>query len=178
MDWKAILHRIRPGGKLCLVGLPPNDISFHARDVIMSQVSVCGSLIGNRATIRDMLKFAQLHNIRYGCRVRGMWGVHAPHHQVHMAAVGAMSQAGGGRAAADAGGGGRRHQEGARQHRAVPRRAHGGICRHAQAVAALWCVVRRHRVAVLPGTAPPGHYTCCSKRAPRVTVEYSASAST
>ena len=101
MDWKGILRRIRPCGKLCVVGLPPSDISFHARDIIMSQVSVCGSLIGNRAGIRDMLKFAQLHNIRCARVSPAGCSVPVPHLPSHHLGAFIPTQARGRRASPD-----------------------------------------------------------------------------
>ncbi len=64
LDWNTYLTLLRPNGKLCFVGVPSDIISIHAPSLIFGQLSVCGSIIGGRPTIREMLEFAARHDIK------------------------------------------------------------------------------------------------------------------
>ena len=61
IDWEAMLDVLKKNGLLVLVGFP--DVSFNSTDLVAHQVSITGSFLANRATIREMLSFAQEHNI-------------------------------------------------------------------------------------------------------------------
>ncbi|MFC1514102.1 NAD(P)-dependent alcohol dehydrogenase [candidate division KSB1 bacterium] len=63
LDWNRYLSILRPAGKLCFVGAPTNSISIPAHQLIVSRKSVCGSNIGSRHQIEEMLRFADRHNI-------------------------------------------------------------------------------------------------------------------
>lgn len=65
LDWNDLVKHLRVNGKLCLVGVPHKPVSFNIGPLIGCQGSVCASLIGSRASIPDMLRFAMLHNIKY-----------------------------------------------------------------------------------------------------------------
>jgi uncharacterized zinc-type alcohol dehydrogenase-like protein len=64
LDWNAYLGTLRPNGKLCVMGIPANPINIEPIQLIMGQVSVCGSVIGGRSAIREMLEFAAQHDIK------------------------------------------------------------------------------------------------------------------
>ena len=64
LDWNSYLIALRPKGKLCFVGVPSDVISIQPPSLIFGQLSVCGSLIGGRSAIREMLEFAARHNIK------------------------------------------------------------------------------------------------------------------
>ena len=52
---------LRKRGRLVLVGFP--DLSTNSTDVVAHELSITGSFLGNRATMREMLSFAQAHAI-------------------------------------------------------------------------------------------------------------------
>ena len=64
INWTDYINVLRPKGKLCIVGVPENDIRFSAFPVIFGQKSVCGSPIGSPSTIREMLEFSARHGIK------------------------------------------------------------------------------------------------------------------
>jgi uncharacterized zinc-type alcohol dehydrogenase-like protein len=63
LDWNSYLITLRPNGKLVFVGVPDSDISIQAFPLVFGQISVCGSIIGGRHGIQEMLEFAARHNI-------------------------------------------------------------------------------------------------------------------
>ncbi len=63
LDWGTYLSLLRPHGKLCFVGAAANPVTFHVFQLMMGQVSMCGSVIGGRASIAEMLEFAARHKI-------------------------------------------------------------------------------------------------------------------
>ena len=63
LDWPALINTLRPEGKLCVVGVPPNDLHIPAMPLIVGRRSVCGSPIGSRGQMRVMLAFAARHGI-------------------------------------------------------------------------------------------------------------------
>jgi len=64
LNWESYVDALRPGGKLCFVGVPKEPIKISAFSLIVGQNSICGNPIGNRTDIREMLDFAALHNIK------------------------------------------------------------------------------------------------------------------
>ncbi|UCH05818.1 MAG: hypothetical protein JSW05_06540 [Candidatus Thorarchaeota archaeon] len=52
---------LKKNGKLVLVGFP--DVEFNSTDLVAHQLSITGSFLGNRATMREMLSFAQARDI-------------------------------------------------------------------------------------------------------------------
>ncbi len=64
LDWNTYLAALRPNGKLCFVGVPSDLISIQPPSLIFGQLSVCGSIIGGRSAIREMLEFAARHDIK------------------------------------------------------------------------------------------------------------------
>ena len=63
LDWSAWLELLRPKGSLCLVGASPGTLDIPPAALIVGQKTVCGSAIGNRSAIQEMLEFAARHNI-------------------------------------------------------------------------------------------------------------------
>ncbi len=57
-DWSMIMSLLRTHGKLCFVGFPPHAVSIPSVMLIRGERSICGSNIGSRKTIREMLDFA------------------------------------------------------------------------------------------------------------------------
>ena len=62
--WNAYLSTLRPNGKLCIMGIPAKPINIEPLQLIFGQMSVCGSVIGGRSAIREMLEFAAQHDIK------------------------------------------------------------------------------------------------------------------
>ena len=61
INWEMLLNTLKKNGKLVLVGFP--DVAFNSTDLVAHQLSITGSFLGNRATMREMLSFAQVHGI-------------------------------------------------------------------------------------------------------------------
>jgi uncharacterized zinc-type alcohol dehydrogenase-like protein len=62
IDWIRIIDLLRKKGICILAGFP--DLAFNSTDLVAHQVSIIGSFIGNRATMREMLSFAHKHDIK------------------------------------------------------------------------------------------------------------------
>lgn len=62
LDWYSYLRALRPNGLLCFVGVTGGklEIPHHA---LGGQKSIRTGAIGGRTTIREMLEFAERHNI-------------------------------------------------------------------------------------------------------------------
>jgi len=61
IDWKGLLSTLKKNGRMILVGFP--DLVLNSTDLVAHQLSITGSFIGNRETMREMLSFAQEHDI-------------------------------------------------------------------------------------------------------------------
>ncbi|MFQ5451738.1 MAG: NAD(P)-dependent alcohol dehydrogenase [Nitrospinaceae bacterium] len=64
LDWKSYLDTLRPGGKLCFVGVPGKPLEIPVFSLIVGRNSICGSPIGSRTDIKEMLAFAARHQIQ------------------------------------------------------------------------------------------------------------------
>ena len=64
LDWPTYLNILKPNGKLCFVGAAPQPIPVPVMLLIMGQRSVCGSAIGSRDRIHEMLEFCAHHGIK------------------------------------------------------------------------------------------------------------------
>jgi uncharacterized zinc-type alcohol dehydrogenase-like protein len=62
LDWESFLATLRPNGKLCFVGVPPNPIKIPVMNIIESK-SVSASPIGSPVEIAIMLEFCERHHI-------------------------------------------------------------------------------------------------------------------
>lgn len=60
-DWEEVMDTLVKRGRLVLVGFP--DMSLDPTDLVAHELSITGSFIGNRATVRQMLSFAAAHQI-------------------------------------------------------------------------------------------------------------------
>ncbi|MFW9794546.1 MAG: NAD(P)-dependent alcohol dehydrogenase [Candidatus Thorarchaeota archaeon] len=61
INWELLLNILKKNGRFILVGFP--DVEFNSTDLVAHQLSITGSFLGNRATMREMLSFAQEHSI-------------------------------------------------------------------------------------------------------------------
>ena len=61
IDWGPLLVTLKRRGRLVLIGFP--RVSGHPADLVVHELSITGSFIGNRATMREMLSFTQAHGI-------------------------------------------------------------------------------------------------------------------
>lgn len=61
LDWEELLMTLRKRGRLVLVGFP--DLSTNSTDVVAHELSITGSFLGNRATMREMLSFAEAQGV-------------------------------------------------------------------------------------------------------------------
>jgi uncharacterized zinc-type alcohol dehydrogenase-like protein len=52
---------LKKKGKLVLLGFP--DVALNSTDLVVHELSITGSFLGNRTTMREMLAFAQEHGI-------------------------------------------------------------------------------------------------------------------
>jgi uncharacterized zinc-type alcohol dehydrogenase-like protein len=63
LQWADYLQVLRPGGKLCIVGVPDGDVRIPALPFIIGQKSIVSGCIGSRSEIRAMLDFSARHRI-------------------------------------------------------------------------------------------------------------------
>ena len=63
-DLTGLIRMLRPQGMLCLVGLPPEETTFAAEELIAFQKTIEGSPIGPPKLIADMFQFAADHGVR------------------------------------------------------------------------------------------------------------------
>lgn len=61
LDWGELLMTLRKRGRLVLIGFP--DLSTNSTDVVAHELSITGSFLGNPATMREMLSFAQAQGV-------------------------------------------------------------------------------------------------------------------
>jgi uncharacterized zinc-type alcohol dehydrogenase-like protein len=61
INWEALLNTLKKNGKLVLLGFP--DVVLNSTNLVARQLSITGSFLGNRAGMREMLSFAQVHGI-------------------------------------------------------------------------------------------------------------------
>ena len=64
LDWTPLMLALRNCGRMVMVGFPPAEVRFDAMELVVHQNSMTGSLLGSRATMREMLAFAQAKGIR------------------------------------------------------------------------------------------------------------------
>ncbi len=63
-DWTRLVNALRNNGHLVVFGFPPTNVTFDAQELVVHQVSIVGSFLGNRATMREMLSVAQAKQIK------------------------------------------------------------------------------------------------------------------
>ena len=64
MDWNALLNVLRPKGKLCVLGGAPVPLTVSPFPLVLGQRTICGSPVGGRASMNEMLDFAARHGIK------------------------------------------------------------------------------------------------------------------
>ena len=64
LDCAKYIDILRPNGKLCMVGASANPITIPAFSLLVGQKTVCGSAIGGRSMIREMLELSARHGIK------------------------------------------------------------------------------------------------------------------
>lgn len=62
VHWEPLLEILKKRGKLVLVGF--SNVALNSTDLVAHELSIVGSFLGNRATMKDMLSFAQAHGIK------------------------------------------------------------------------------------------------------------------
>lgn len=55
LPWAGYLAALKPRGKLCIVGVPPNDIAVPVLPLILGQKTICGIPIGSPADIQEIV---------------------------------------------------------------------------------------------------------------------------
>ena len=69
-NWETYIQLLKPEGKLCVVGLPSENISFPAWMLAdFSRKQVVGNYIGSRKDMIEMLEFASQNNIHADTKV-------------------------------------------------------------------------------------------------------------
>ncbi len=63
IDWITFLNTLRANGTICIVGASASPISVPVFPLIVGQKRICGSVIGGRAMIQEMLNFSARHGI-------------------------------------------------------------------------------------------------------------------
>ncbi|MEE8118159.1 MAG: NAD(P)-dependent alcohol dehydrogenase [Gammaproteobacteria bacterium] len=64
LEWTHFLSQVRPGGDMCLVGVPKEPLVIPIGTLIGGQKSISGSSIGGTKSMQAMLKFAAKHDVR------------------------------------------------------------------------------------------------------------------
>lgn len=60
-NWESLLEILKKNGRFVLVGFP--DVSFNSTDLVAHQLTINGSFLGNRSSMKEMLSFSQSHHI-------------------------------------------------------------------------------------------------------------------
>jgi uncharacterized zinc-type alcohol dehydrogenase-like protein len=60
-NWEALMNTLKKNGRLVLLGFP--DVALNSTNLVARQLSITGSFLGNRATLREMLSFAQANGL-------------------------------------------------------------------------------------------------------------------
>lgn len=64
LDWPRYVDLLKPGGVLCFVGRPGEDMRLPLGLLMKDQKTITGSNLASRATIREMLELAARRGIR------------------------------------------------------------------------------------------------------------------
>lgn len=83
LDWNSYMGLLRPHGKLCFVGVPDKPISIPVFSLLLGEKSICGSVIGSRDSIQEMLEFSARHNIAAKTEARKLSEVNEALEKVH-----------------------------------------------------------------------------------------------
>ena len=72
-QWESLLEMVKKRGRVVLLGFP--QLALDPTDLVAHELSMTGSFLGSRARMREMLKFAQEHNIVPQVELMPMWQV-------------------------------------------------------------------------------------------------------
>jgi D-arabinose 1-dehydrogenase-like Zn-dependent alcohol dehydrogenase len=61
VGWETLLMILKKRGTLVLLGFP--DVALNSTDLVAHELSITGSFLGSRSTMREMLIFAENHGI-------------------------------------------------------------------------------------------------------------------
>ena len=61
LPWYFLLNIVKKEGRIIMVSFP--EVNMHPRDLVAHNLSITGSFLGNHASMREMLSFAQEHHI-------------------------------------------------------------------------------------------------------------------
>lgn len=64
LPWDLYMAALRPGGKLCMVGIPDKPIAFSPWSVIAGEKAVVGGQPGSVDETQQMLEFAARHGVK------------------------------------------------------------------------------------------------------------------
>ena len=62
-DWTSLLYSLKTNGRLVIIGFSDDPVMFDPLELVVHQMSITGSFLGNRATMKEMLSFAQAQGI-------------------------------------------------------------------------------------------------------------------
>jgi uncharacterized zinc-type alcohol dehydrogenase-like protein len=62
-DWTSILYSLKTNGRLVMIGFSDDPVTFDPLELVVHQMSITGSFIGNRVAMKEMLSFAQVQGI-------------------------------------------------------------------------------------------------------------------
>jgi len=62
-DWTSLLYSLKTNGRLVIIGFSDGPVAFDPLELVVHQMSITGSFIGNRAAMKEMLSFAQVQGI-------------------------------------------------------------------------------------------------------------------
>lgn len=63
-DWMAYVAALRPTGKLCFLGVPPEPISITPFSLVAGTKTITGSPIGSPLMLREMMDVAARHGVK------------------------------------------------------------------------------------------------------------------
>jgi len=62
-EWTNMVDSLKTRGRMIVLGFPEGSVTFDPMELVIHEMSITGSLIGSRETMREMLAFAQEHSI-------------------------------------------------------------------------------------------------------------------
>jgi uncharacterized zinc-type alcohol dehydrogenase-like protein len=62
INWEALFMTLKKRGTIVLIGFP--TMEFDPTDLVVHELSITGSFVGNPAMMPEMLSFAQEHRIK------------------------------------------------------------------------------------------------------------------
>ena len=77
VNWADYIAALRPHGRLCIVGIPENDIKVPAFGIIQQEKSVTGGRCGSPSDTAAMLAFSARHGVKPMCEFFNMKDINA-----------------------------------------------------------------------------------------------------